>query len=131
MARGPSVTGGRVRTAVRSLLASRAELEALEERQRTESSGCSAVRDLQDRRRAELFGVLRSVTLRPRNNVPALEAELYDGTGSAQVVWLGQRRIAGIEPGRRVRLEGLVSFRDGRPVIYNPRYELASMTGER
>jgi hypothetical protein len=131
MARGPSATGGRVRTAVRSVLASRAELEASEERRSTERSGCCAVRELKDRRRAELFGVLRSVTLRPRNNVPALEAELFDGTGSVQVVWLGQRRIAGVEPGRRVRLEGLVSVRDGRPVIYNPRYSLVPKTGER
>ena len=131
MARGPSTTGGRLRTAVRSALASRAELEAAEERKRTLRSGCTAVRDLEDRRRAEMYGVLRSVTLRPRNNVPALEAELFDGTGSVQVVWLGQRRIAGIEPGRRMRLEGLVSIRDGRPVLYNPRYELAPTSGER
>ena len=131
MARGPSVTGGRVRTAVRSALASRAELEASEERKETERSGCCAVRDVTDRRRVELYGVLRSVTLRPRSNVPALEAELYDGTGSVQVVWLGQRRIAGIEPGRRVRLEGLVSIRGGRGVVYNPRYELAPSSGER
>ena len=131
MARGPSLIGGRVRTAGRSALASRAELEASEERKHTERSGCCAVRDVQDRRRAELYGVLRSVTLRPRSKVPALEAELYDGTGSVQVVWLGQRQIAGIEPGRRIRLEGLVSIRDGRAVIYNPRYELAPSAGER
>ena len=131
MARGPSTTGGRLRTAVRSVLASRAELEAAEERKRTSGSGCTAVRDVVDRQRAELFGVLRSVTLRPRSNVPALEAELYDGTGSVQVVWLGQRRIAGIEPGRRIRLEGRVSIRGGRPMVYNPRYELAPTTGER
>jgi hypothetical protein len=131
MARGPSSTGGRLRTAVRSVLASRSELEAADERKRTARSGCTAVRDLEDRRRAEMYGVLRSVTLRPRSNVPALEAELYDGTGSVQVVWLGQRRIAGIEPGRRIRLEGLVSIRGGRPVLYNPRYELAPTSGDR
>lgn len=131
MARGPSITGGRVRTAVRSAFASRADLEAAEERRQTERSGCCAVRDLADRSRVELFGVIRSVTLRPRSNTPALEAELYDGTGSVQVVWLGQRQIAGIEPGRRIRLEGLVSMRGGRAVVYNPRYELAPTSGER
>lgn len=130
MARGPDVTGGRVRTALRSALASRAEMEASEERVQRERSGCTAVRELHDRRRAELYGVLRSVTLRPRKGVPALEAELYDGTGSVDVVWLGRRRIAGIEPGRRVRLEGFVSKRDGNAVMYNPRYELAPKQGE-
>lgn len=125
MAPGPTTVGGRVRTGLRSLVASRAEIEAREEREESERSGCSAVRHLSDRSRAEVFGVLRSVTLRPRQNVPALEAELYDGTGSVRVVWLGQRRIAGIEPGRRLRLTGFVTVRDGHRTMYNPRYELA------
>ncbi len=118
-------TGGRIRAGLRGMLASRAELEASEERRHAERRGCEAVGHLPARARSDVFGVLRSVTLRPRHNVPALEAELYDGTGSLHVVWLGQRRIAGIEPGRRVRLSGFVSLRDGRPTMYNPRYELA------
>ncbi len=132
MGHGPSTTGGRVRTGatgvragLRAMLASRAEIEASEERALARSQGCAQVAGLRPRSRAEVFGVLRSVTLRPRRGVPALEAELYDGTGSVQVVWLGQRRIAGVEPGRRVRLTGFVSTRDGRPTMYNPRYELA------
>jgi hypothetical protein len=129
---GPTTVGGRVRTGagalrsgLRSVLASRAEIEASEEREHAKKQGCAAVSGLRPRTRAEVFGVLRSVTLRPRRGVPALEAELYDGTGSVQVVWLGQRQIAGIEPGRRVRLTGFVSMRDGHPTMYNPRYELA------
>lgn len=125
MGHGPSTTGGRVRTGLRSVLASRAELEASEERAHAELQGCSAVGRLRNRSRTEVFGVLRSVTMRPRQRVPALEAELYDGTGSIQVVWLGQRRIAGVEPGRRVRLSGFVCKRDGRLTMFNPRYELA------
>lgn len=71
-----------------------------------------------------MAGTLRTVTLRPRGGNPALEAELYDGTGVVNLVWLGRRRIAGIEPGRKLRAEGLVSVQDGRKVIFNPRYEL-------
>ena len=125
MGHGPSTTGGRVKTGLRAVLASRAEIEASEERAHAELQGCSAVGRLRARTRSEVFGVLRSVTMRPRQRVPALEAELYDGTGSIQVVWLGQRRIAGVEPGRRVRLSGFVSQRDGRLTMFNPRYELA------
>jgi hypothetical protein len=110
---------------LRSIFASRADLEASEERAASARSGCAAVGELEDRTRAEVFGVLRSVTYQPRENVPALEAELFDGTGTVRVVWLGQRRIAGIEPGRRVRLTGFVSRCDGHPTMYNPRYELA------
>ncbi len=119
-----------VRGAMRDMFASRTELEAAEERQETERRGCTAVGDLVPRRRAQVSGVLRSVRLRPADEVPALEAELYDGSGSMRVVFLGRRAVAGIDPGRRIRLEGLVCFADGRPTIYNPRYELAPRPGE-
>ena len=127
---GRGTDGGRVRTVLRGLVASQAEIEASEERQETERRGCTAVGDLADRKRAQVSGVLRSVTLRPRQTVPALEAELYDGSGSVHVVWLGRRQIAGIEPGRRARLEGLVCVQDGRRTMYNPRYELSPRPGE-
>jgi hypothetical protein len=129
MAKGPSVTGGRVRTGLRGMLASRAEIEASDERRHAEGTGCTAVSQMQVRTKVDLFGVLRSVTLRPRKGVPALEAELYDGTGSVRLVWLGQRTIAGIEPGRRLRATGFVTSCDDRPLIYNPRYELAPRQG--
>ena len=51
-------------------------------------------------------GVLRTVTLRPRGGVPALEAELDDGSGVITVVWLGRRRITGVDPGRSVSVAG-------------------------
>ena len=127
---GARAGGGRVRTALRGLVASQAEFEASEERKETELRGCTAVSDLENRRRAQVSGVLRSVTLRPRQTVPALEAELYDGSGSLHVVWLGRRTIAGIQPGCRTRLEGLVCIQDGRRTMYNPRYELAPRPGE-
>lgn len=117
-----------VRGALRDLVASGAELEATAERQETERSGCAALADLPDRTKAEVSGVLRSVTLRARQNVPALEAELYDGSGSLRVVWLGQRRISGIEPGRRARLEGFVCTMDGQRTMFNPRYALSPRT---
>ena len=60
----------------------------------------------------------------PRAGVPALVAELYDGTGSMALIWLGRRQIPGIEPGRSLIGYGRVT-RDGeQPVIFNPRYEL-------
>ncbi len=121
---------GGVRAALRTMIASRNEIEAAEERQETARTGCTAVADLAPRRRAEVSGVLRSVRLRPATEVPALEAELYDGSGSLRVVFLGRRAVAGIEPGRRLRLEGLVCYQAGRPTVYNPRYELAPRPGE-
>ena len=45
-------------------------------------------------------GRLRAVVYTPSENVPTLEAELFDGSGSIALVWLGRRRIVGIERGR-------------------------------
>ncbi|WP_182111310.1 MULTISPECIES: OB-fold nucleic acid binding domain-containing protein [unclassified Actinotalea] len=112
------------------MVASQAQLEADEEQRETRRQGCASVAELQDRRRAVVSGVIRSVTLRPRTTVPALEAELYDGSGSLTLVWLGRRSIHGIDPGRRLRAEGLVCAQSGRPTMFNPRYELAPRPGE-
>ena len=76
-----------------------------------------------------MTGTLRTVTLRPRGGAPALEAELYDGSDVIDLIWLGRRKIAGIEPGRLVLAEGLVSMQDGRKVMFNPRYELRPAGG--
>ncbi|GIG29941.1 OB-fold nucleic acid binding domain-containing protein [Cellulomonas marina] len=112
-------------------LASRAEIEADEERAESVVTGaCTPVHDLPDRCRATVSGVVRAVTLRPREGVPAVEAELYDGSGTLVLVWLGRREIAGIEPGRRLRVEGMACEKGGRRVMYNPGYELRARPGE-
>ncbi len=108
----------------RRLASSKAELEAEELQKSTGVEGATPICDCRARKRASVAGTLRTVTLRPRGGAPALEAELYDGTDVINLVWLGRRKIAGIEPGRRLRAEGLVSIQDGRKVIFNPRYEL-------
>jgi hypothetical protein len=86
--------------------------------------GLDRIGEAPDRERVRLRGTLRTVTLRPRGGVPALEAELDDGTGSIVVVWLGRRRIAGIAPGRSVEIQGRIGQHDGQRIMYNPRYEL-------
>jgi hypothetical protein len=87
-------------------------------------TGTTPIADSPDRERVVLRGSLRTVTLRPRAGVPALEAELSDGSGVITVVWLGRRRIAGIEPGRAIEVEGRIGAHEGSRVMYNPRYQL-------
>jgi hypothetical protein len=77
-----------------------------------------------DRQVVVLRGTLRTVTLRPRGGVPALEAELYDGSAVLTIVWLGRRRIAGISPGQSMRVGGRIGNHEGVRIMYNPRYEL-------
>lgn len=93
-------------------------------RTHAEAEGGVSIAEAPDRVRVRIRGVLRTVTLRPRGGVPALEAELDDGTGVITVVWLGRRRIAGVEPGRAVAVEGRIGAYEGARVIFNPRYEL-------
>nr|WP_227467657.1 OB-fold nucleic acid binding domain-containing protein [Nocardioides lijunqiniae] len=87
-------------------------------------AGVGTIADAPDRETVRLRGTLRTVTLRPRGGVPALEAELFDGSGVLTVVWLGRRRIAGIAPGRSIEVGGRIGTHDGVRIIYNPRYEL-------
>jgi hypothetical protein len=87
-------------------------------------SGLDTIADAPDRERVKLRGTLKTVTLRPRGGVPALEAELDDGSGVITVVWLGRRRIAGISPGRSMEIQGRIGDHDGVRIMYNPRYEL-------
>lgn len=87
-------------------------------------SGDETIAAAPDREVVRLRGTLRTVTLRPRGGVPALEAELFDGSGVITVVWLGRRRIAGIAPGRSIQVQGRIGMHDGVRIIYNPRYEL-------
>jgi len=104
--------------------ASSADMDARELQQDTAKEGCCPIQEADDRQRVELRGSLRTVTLRPRGGVPALEAELYDGSALITLIWLGRRRIAGIEPGRAIKVIGRVGRQDKVRVMFNPRYEL-------
>jgi hypothetical protein len=114
---------GRLRKSL-SKWASSADMEARELKEGAEKAGCCPIVDAHDRARVELQGSIRTVTLRPRGGVPALEAELYDGTELITLVWLGPRRIAGIEPGRQRKVGGRNGVQDRMRVMFNPRYEL-------
>jgi OB-fold nucleic acid binding protein len=121
---------GVLRRALSRLATSAKEHEAAELREDCARVGATLVKDLPSRERVVVAGTLRTVTLRPRAGVPALVAELYDGTGSISVIWLGRRQIPGIDPGRSIVCYGRVSFDEGQPVIFNPRYELRPVGSE-
>ena len=115
--------GRRLRSSI-NRWASPATQEALQLQNETAEAGCCPVAEAADRQLVSLHGTLRTVTLRPRGGVPALEAELYDGSGLITLIWLGRRRIAGIEPGRNLSVEGRIGVHQGTRVMFNPRYEL-------
>lgn len=98
--------------------------EAEELQQHCADFGATPVAELRRRELVTVAGTLRSVTLRPRAGVPALVADLYDGSGSVCLIWLGRREIPGIAPGRSIVAYGRITSDGEHPVIFNPRYEL-------
>ena len=116
---------------LRGLLASADQVDAAQERkEHSKQSGVIPIATAKNRTHGCYSGIIRSIVLHPRAGNAALEVELYDGSGALAVVWLGRRAIAGIEPGARMRVTGLVTINNGRPVMFNPRYELKARIGE-
>jgi hypothetical protein len=113
-----------VRRLLRRLVATDSELDAEDLQAAAARAGSVPVAECARGKRVTVSGRLTSVVYTPRTNLPTLEAELFDGSGTVTLVWLGRRRIPGIEPGRSLSAEGRLAVRDDRKVIYNPRYTL-------
>jgi hypothetical protein len=125
-----ATTGTARRGALSRWTRSQADVDA--QRLETEATehGATHIRDCPGGCQVTVTGRLRSVTLRPVANSPAVEADLWDGTGRVSVLWLGRRRIPGITPGRHLVVHGRVILRDGERLMVNPRYELLPATTE-
>ena len=88
----------------------------------TEVRGFTPMDLLEPRTRVSTGGEVTSVRIVPRAGAPALEVTLGDGHGIATAVFLGRRKIAGMVPGKRIAISGMVA-RDGkRLLLYNPEY---------
>lgn len=118
------MTEGRFRRALRRLTTDDEQLVAEDLQSQGSRLGCSPIAEAPDRAPVTLHGSVQSVTIRPRGGVPALEAELYDGTATAYVVWLGRRRIEGIRPGVSMIVEGRLGGEGGKRTMFNPAYSL-------
>src|SRR4051794_11997042 len=106
------------------LTASNKHLDAAVLRDEADRHPCEKLDHLRRGDTVSVYGRVTTVTYTPTANVPVLEAELFDGSGTLQLVWLGRRRIAGIEPGRKLIARGRVGTHCDRLAIYNPWYEL-------
>jgi hypothetical protein len=100
------------------------EAEAQDLQKDTGRLGGTRIIDLVDRSEASVCGAVRSVTLRPRVKVPALVVEIYDGSKTLNIIWLGRRRIRGVVPGTYLSVHGRVTYQHGIPTIFNPAYEI-------
>jgi hypothetical protein len=113
-----------LRRRLHRLTADETELEAQELQNQVTAVGAESVAMCCAGESVCVAGTIRSVTLKSLAGAPSLEAEVYDGSGSVVAVFLGRRRIPGIEAGRSIVLRGRLTSQDHRSTIFNPRYEL-------
>jgi hypothetical protein len=127
MSEGPATTASIrnvFRRAIDRLTSTSEEMDARALLEESIERGSTPVGRCRSGERVTVSGTIKSLTLRPVGGVPGLEAELYDGSGMLMLVWLGRRRIVGIDPGRSLSVHGRVTLQNGHRVMFNPAYEL-------
>ena len=101
------------------------QLDVEELSEEAASTGAQKAVDCQRGQEVTMVGTLRSVEANAKGCAGGIKAELFDGTEAVMLVWLGQRRIPGIESGRTLRVHGRIGKLDnGAKAIYNPHYEI-------
>lgn len=100
------------------------QLDAEEMAETSEASGARRACDCSRGEEVTMLGRLRSVEACSKAANTNIEAEFFDGTDTVTLLWIGRRKIAGIEPGKTLLVRGRVGERDGRKIVYNPYYEL-------
>jgi hypothetical protein len=73
---------------------------------------------------ARIRGTVRSMRVQPWADVASLECIVVDDTGGIVLVFLGRRKVAGIELGREVIAEGMVGQSRGYLAMLSPDIEL-------
>jgi hypothetical protein len=119
-----STDGGLLKRIIRRLTSDVEDLDADDLSRESELSGAQRACDCRTGEEVTVVGRLRSVEICPKDAVASLEAELFDGTEGVTLIWVGRRRIPGIEAGRSIKVRGRLAIRNGRKVLYNPYYEL-------
>ena len=116
---------GYLRRLTRRLTEAPDQLDVEELSDEAANTGASKAIDCQRGQEVTMIGTLRSVECNGKGCAGGVKAELFDGTDTVMLVWLGQRRIPGIESGRTLKVHGRVGKLDnGTKAIYNPHYEI-------
>jgi hypothetical protein len=116
---------GYLRRLTRRLTEDPEQLDAAELSDEAANTGAQRAIDCSRGQEVTMVGALRSVEANAKGCAGGVRAELFDGTDTVMLVWLGQRRIPGIESGRTLRVRGRLGKLDnGVKAIYNPHYEI-------
>ena len=89
------------------------------------NTGAQRAIDCERGQEVTMVGTLRSVETNGKGCAGGVRAEFFDGSDIVTLVWLGQRRIPGIDSGRTLRVrDRLGKLENGAKAIYNPHYEI-------
>lgn len=113
-------------TWLKSFYASDEELAAYELSEHSATRGSTLIEEIERGKTIQVTGVVKTATIKPNNQVPAYEIEIFDGSGNLIVIWQGRKHVAGIEPGTRLEVEGRITFLSGKPCLHNPVYRILS-----
>ncbi|WP_090481807.1 amino acid permease [Nakamurella panacisegetis] len=87
-------------------------------------AGAVPIRDLVSGDSCNVQGRVRTVRVGCVGDSPTFVCEIADSTGNLTVQFYGRRTVAGIEPGRLLRVQGRSLQQDAGYVIANPDYQL-------
>ena len=76
------------------------------------------------REHAVVEGRIEQLVVETVHGVPSLVAVVGDGTGRLDLLFLGRRRVGGVELGAQVRAAGLAAAHRGRLTMLNPLLEV-------
>ena len=80
------------------------------------------VADARPRARVVLAGTIRATETATAGGSPLFRCVLADGTGEADLLFLGRSRVGGLTAGTYCRAQGRAAVRHGRLAVWNPRY---------
>ena len=87
-----------------------------------DARGAVRIADARARQRVTLAGTICATETVTAGSSPLYRCVLADGTGEADLLFLGRPRVGGLTAGTRCRAEGRAAVRHGRLALWNPRY---------
>jgi hypothetical protein len=89
-----------------------------------ELTRATGISDVRGRDRVRVTGTIISAQTTAIGSSLAYRCVLADGAGELDLLFLGRAAIAGLTPGIRCSIEGVVTERGGQLAVWNPRYEV-------
>ena len=85
---------------------------------------CTAIAAAPLRKVVRVQGTIRAIRMQPQVGVATLRARIDDGTAELELLFLGRRRITGVDVGRTLVVEGVIGEGRAGNQMLNPVYRL-------